>query len=262
MNSTVAFAVRDVHKVFFSSDRAVHALTNINLDIETGSFTCILGPSGCGKSTLLRILGGLEKPTSGSVETAALGGEEVPASAYVFQDHGVFPWLTVADNVSFGLEMAGVKKKERRDIAMQWLSKVGMEQFATAYPEQLSGGMRQRVAIARAFATGSPYLLMDEPLGALDAQTRRVMQEQLLQLWQEEQKTVVLVTHAIEEALLLGDRVITMTARPGQVKEDDVVPFVRPRSLDLEGDSGFIAMKSRIWRTLRTEVNESLGVSA
>ncbi|TWE09414.1 ABC transporter ATP-binding protein [Rudaeicoccus suwonensis] len=263
MTAEIAFAVQDLHKVFFSKGRPVHALNSIDLVVEQGSFTCILGPSGCGKSTLLRILGGLEEPTSGSVLVSGRPAIEAKdQTAFVFQDHGVFPWLTVLDNVAFGLEMAGRRKSERRDIAAHWLQRVGMEQFAGAYPEQLSGGMRQRVAIARAFAMDAPYLLMDEPLGALDAQTRRLMQEQLLQLWQDERKTVVLVTHAIEEALLLGDRVVTMTARPGRIKEDDVVPLERPRTLALEADPQFIAMKSAIWQTLRDEVNEAMGQSA
>jgi NitT/TauT family transport system ATP-binding protein len=257
--STHAFEVSNVSKVFVGQSE-VQALSNINLDLKRGSFTCIVGPSGCGKSTLLRILGDLETATAGEVRNN-LEATNVPKSAFVFQEHGVFPWFNVLQNVAFGEQMASIGKKEREDNARHWIAEVGLTGFENAFPHQLSGGMRQRIAIARAFATGSPSLLMDEPLGALDAQTRMLMQEQLVRLWEAERKTVVLVTHAIEEALLLGDQIVMMSARPGRVKEIIDVPFGRPRKVDIEGTQEFAQMRQGIWESLRDEVQASLRYS-
>ncbi|WP_026454607.1 ABC transporter ATP-binding protein [Saccharomonospora iraqiensis] len=254
-----AFVVENVSKIFVGESQ-VQALDDIDLTFEKGSFTCIVGPSGCGKSTLLRILGELETASAGQVHNNLAKGK-VPRSAFVFQDHGVLPWFTVLQNVAFGEQMASVGKREREEHARHWISEVGLTGFEQAYPHQLSGGMRQRIAIARAFATGSPSLLMDEPLGALDAQTRILMQEQLVGLWEAERKTVVLVTHAIEEALLLGDRIVVMSARPGRVKEVIDVPFGRPRSVEMETDPEFARMKQDIWESLRDEVQASLRFS-
>ncbi|WP_342354645.1 ABC transporter ATP-binding protein [Spelaeicoccus albus] len=236
----------------------MHALDDVNLDFQEGSFTCILGPSGCGKSTLLRIIGELETATAGEVEIN-LAAKKIPRSAFVFQEHGVFPWFNVLDNVAFGEQMADVPRKQRHEHAQRWINEVGLSGFENAYPHQLSGGMRQRISIARAFATGSPSLLMDEPLGALDAQTRTLMQEQLVQLWEAERKTVILVTHAIEEAMLLGDQIVIMSARPGRVKEILPVPFARPRKIEIEASPEFAQMKQSIWESLRDEVQTSLG---
>jgi len=238
----------------------VLALDDVSLELREGSFTCIVGPSGCGKSTLLRILGGLETTTLGTV-TSNLSAGSVPASAFVFQEHGVFPWFTVLDNVAFGIRMAGMRKTQREQVARDWISRIGLEGFEGAYPHQLSGGMRQRIAIARAFATGSPSLLMDEPLGALDAQTRMLMQEQLLHVWEDDRKTVALVTHQIEEAILLGDVIVVMSARPGHIKETIDVPFGRPRSADIEGSIEFAQLRQHIWNALRDEVQLSMGFS-
>ena len=257
--STHAFEVRNVSKVFVGQ-KEVQALSNIDLDLKRGSFTCIVGPSGCGKSTLLRILGELETATAGEVRNN-LEATNVPKSAFVFQEHGVFPWFNVLQNVAFGEQMASIGKKEREDNARHWIAEVGLTGFENAFPHQLSGGMRQRIAIARAFATGSPSLLMDEPLGALDAQTRMLMQEQLVRLWEAERKTVVLVTHAIEEALLLGDQIVIMSARPGRIKEIIDVPFGRPRKVDIEGTQEFAQMRQGIWESLRDEVQASLRYS-
>jgi NitT/TauT family transport system ATP-binding protein len=249
---TPAVVAKDVSKVFFSGNDPVWALEDFSLTLEEGSFTCIVGPSGCGKSTFLRILGGLEQRTIGEVSMADTS-HPIPA-AFVFQEHGVFPWMTVLDNVAFGMRMSGVGKRERLDTAREWLARVRLEGFADSYPHQLSGGMRQRVAIARAFATGSPVLLMDEPLGALDAQTRMLMQEELMALWESERKTVLMVTHDIDEALILGDRVIVMSGRPGTLREDLTVPFPRPRNIDAERGSEFAELSSRIWHLLRDDV--------
>jgi len=256
----LAFTVRGVSKVFPSRGGEVFALDDVSLDLEDGSFTCIVGPSGCGKSTLLRMLGGLEHPTVGTIESTLPDGA-VPSTAFVFQEHGVFPWFNVLDNVAFGVRMAGMRARERESIAHEWIQRVGLDGFEYAYPHQLSGGMRQRIAIARAFATGSPCMLMDEPLGALDAQTRLLMQEQLMNLWESQRNTVVLVTHAIEEAILLGDRIVIMSARPGKVKEIIDVPFERPRRFDIEGSAEFGSLRQHIWEALRDEVRASLRFS-
>lgn len=255
-----AYEVRNVNKIFVA-EQPTHALVDINLTIPEGSFTCIVGPSGCGKSTLLRILGGLVEETSGTVKSSLTTGS-VPSAAFVFQEHGIFPWMNVIDNVAFGQQMAGIDKKTRRESATRWIKRIGLSGFEDSYPHQLSGGMRQRIAIARAFATGSPALLMDEPLGALDSQTRTLMQEELVALWEAERKTVVLVTHSIEEALLLGDRIVMMSARPATVKEVIDVPFARPRGLETEEDPRFGKMKMQIWESIRDEVQESMGAIA
>ncbi|MHB1173119.1 MAG: ABC transporter ATP-binding protein [Lacisediminihabitans sp.] len=255
-----AFEVRSVSKVFVGKTGEVQALRDVSLDLKSGSLTCIVCPSGCGKSTQLRILGDLEISTVGQVVNN-LPESRVPRSAFVFQEHGVFPWFDVLHNVAFGARMASVSKKEREETARHWIAEVGLSGFEGSFPHQLSGGMRQRIAIARAFATGSPSLLMDEPLGALDAQTRMLMQEQLVRLWEAERKTVVLVTHAIDEALLLGDQVIVMSARPGRVKEIIDVPFGRPRKVEIEGTEVFAQMRQSIWESLRDEVQASMRFS-
>jgi NitT/TauT family transport system ATP-binding protein len=182
----------------------------------------------------------------------------LPSVAFVFQDYGLFPWLSVVDNVAFGLRMAGMGKRERHDRARAWLARMGLAGFERSYPEQLSGGMRQRLSLARAFVTDPEVLLMDEPMAALDAQTRLLLQEDLVQLWEETKKTVVLVTHSLDEALLLGDRVVVMTARPGTVKLDLPVELPRPRSTSAATGVAFSRMKADLWAALRDEVAKSL----
>ncbi|MCL4488992.1 MAG: ABC transporter ATP-binding protein [Chloroflexi bacterium] len=242
-----------VAKAFSSGDRTVTALHDFNLEVQEGEFVCIVGPSGCGKSTFLRILGGLATPTSGQV-TLVPGRNGAPLQNIVFQEYAIFPWKTVLDNVAFGLEMRGIGKAERYATASEWLRKVGLSKFADAYPHQLSGGMKQRVSIARAFANDPEILLMDEPLGALDAQTRAVLQEELLRIWEASRKTVVYITHSIEEALLLGDRVVLMTAHPGTFKCEFAVPFKRPRTFELTGTAEFGRLNYAIWKELQGEV--------
>ncbi|MFE0104635.1 ABC transporter ATP-binding protein [Streptomyces sp. NPDC059009] len=249
-------SVTAVDKAFFSPrGRVVQALEGVSLAVREREFVCVVGPSGCGKSTLLRILGGLDSPSSGDVLPA--GGPGRPAAAVVFQDFGVLPWLTVRTNAAFGLRMAGVGRRAAEASSYPWLERMGLADFADSYPDRLSGGMRQRLALARAFATGSPVLLMDEPLGALDPQTRRLMQEQLLGLWQEERKTVVLVTHSIDEAILLGDRVLVMSARPGRVLDEFSVPFPRPRDLRTVDSAEFGQLRARVWNQLRGQVADA-----
>jgi len=206
------------------------ALADINLEIDEKEFICLVGPSGCGKTTLLRIIAGLEKPTSGDVrlDDMPIAGPD-PQRGMVFQEYSLFPWKSVIDNIAFGLEMKGVSRQERRQIAEEYLNIVNLEQFRDAYPHELSGGMRQRVAIARALANNPRVLLMDEPFGALDAQTRNVMQKELLEIWEETKKTVVFVTHSVDEAVYLADRIVVLSPRPGKIEEVINVDLPRPR---------------------------------
>jgi NitT/TauT family transport system ATP-binding protein len=234
----------------FAGDRGdVVALTDVSLVVEANEFVCIVGPSGCGKSTLLRIIAGLETPKAGHVQ---FEGEEPGyrvRGGLVVQEHGTFPWLSAVDNVAFGLELQRVSAHERRARAMAYLERVGLSQFAHHFPHELSVGMRQRLGIGRAMVVDAPLLLMDEPFGALDAQTRRHMQGELLGIWAADRRTVVFVTHDIEEAVLLGDRVIVMSGRPGRILANIPVPFARPRDL------GHIGVEAReivedVWRLL------------
>lgn len=253
----VKIQANNVSKFFPSRGRVVTAVKDFSLQVQEGEFVCIVGPSGCGKSTFLRILGGLTPVSAGEVRLvpSRTGG---PLQSIVFQEYALFPWKTVIDNVAFGLEMRGVASRERRAIAFEWLKKVGLAKFADCYPHQLSGGMKQRVSIARAFANDPEILLMDEPLGALDAQTRAVLQEELIHLWEASRKTVVYVTHSIEEAVLLGDRVVLMTAHPGTFKCEFAVPFVRPRAFELTGTAEFSRLTYAIWKELQDEVKRAM----
>jgi NitT/TauT family transport system ATP-binding protein len=254
---TAKILAHSVNKVYPSRSGPVYALRDFNLEAQEGEFVCIVGPSGCGKSTFLRILGGLITPSSGEI-TLKPGKSDVPLQSIVFQEYAIFPWKTVVDNVAFGLQMRGMSRRERMEIAMDWLRKVGLVKFADSYPHQLSGGMKQRVSIARAFANNPEILLMDEPLGALDAQTRAVLQEELIHLWEDLRKTVVYITHSIEEAVLLGDRVILMTAHPGTNKSEFSVPFQRPRSFALTGSPEFSKLTYAIWEDLQGEVQRTM----
>jgi NitT/TauT family transport system ATP-binding protein len=224
--------VENLNKNYVSRGSETAALVNIDLRIEEGEFVCLLGPSGCGKSTLLKIIAGLIPATSGRI---AINGEAVsrpgPERAVVFQDYALFPWMNVRDNVEFGLEARKLPVAERHEISSRLLKVVGLSDFADRFPHHLSGGMKQRVSIARALAVDPSLLLMDEPFGALDAQTRHVLQDELLRIWREYRKTVVFVTHSIEEAIYLSDRIVVMTARPGRVKQIVTVPEARPRDM-------------------------------
>lgn len=248
--------VRGVEKTYPSAKGPVQALENINLTVEDGEFLSILGPSGCGKSTLLRILAGLNRQSAGEVTVRASQNGNRPQNAVVFQEYAIFPWRTVKDNVSFGLEMRGMSKEAREARTAQYLARVGLVQFSDHYPYQLSGGMKQRVALARAMANDPEALLMDEPFGALDAQTRSVLQEELLRIWEDEKKTVVYVTHSIEEAIILGDRVVLMTARPGRIKRIYPVDLPRPRHLDVRVTPEYILLAQTLWEDLIEEVDK------
>jgi NitT/TauT family transport system ATP-binding protein len=232
------------------------ALDDIDLSVKPGEFVCIVGPSGCGKSTLLRILAGLDTQSSGTI-TVDAGGFTVQ-NAMVFQESGLFPWMNVETNVGFGLMTRGVAKSEIAARVDAALKLVGLTRFRHHYPHQLSGGMRQRGAIARAFVTDPAMLLMDEPFAALDAQNRAILQAELTRIWEETGKTVIYVTHSIEEALLLGDRCVLMTAQPGRLKRIIDIPFPHPRDVITLGASPqFGALKLDIWRVLEEEVNRA-----
>jgi NitT/TauT family transport system ATP-binding protein len=248
----------DILHTFTTRSGSVEALDGINLTVNEGEFLCIVGPSGCGKTTLLRIIAGLQKPDSGEVIYEGNHAAGKPLSAMVFQEHGVFPWMNVIDNVAFGLEMRGVPKRERYRQALAFIEKVGLTEFARNYPHELSGGMKQRVGIARAFVQDPEVLLMDEPFASLDAQTRLIMQGELLRIWQEYRKTVVYVTHAIEEAVLLGDRVIVMTGRPGRVKQEVLVDLGRPRDVEARNSARFLELWKEIWDLIEEEARKSL----
>ena len=218
-----------ISHTFTSRRRDTAALENVSFSAQPGEFVCLVGPSGCGKSTLLQILAGLLEPTSGTVIFGGSTSDARPSSALVFQEGGVFPWMTVRENVAFGLEMAGVSRDEREAKANALLRDVGLDGFASSFPHELSVGMRQRVGIARAFIADAQLLLMDEPFGALDALTKRTMQEELLRLWRHHRHTLVFVTHDVDEAIALADRIIVLTHRPGTVLEQFVLPPGRDR---------------------------------
>ncbi|HLT20711.1 MAG TPA: ABC transporter ATP-binding protein [Thermomicrobiales bacterium] len=239
----------------------VTALDNVSFELAAGEFCAIVGPSGCGKSTLLRTIAGLNEPTSGSVQIHASDPTR-PDQAMVFQGTSVFPWMTVLRNAAYGLEMRRVDQPERERIAGELLRQVGLGDFLNAYPRQLSEGMRQRVAIARAFAMDPEVLLMDEPFGALDEQTRLVLQDELLRIWEETGKTVVFVTHGIDEAMILADRIIVLSARPGTLKADIRVPFPRPRSIEgVRSDPEFNQLFLEIWGLLRQDAMTAIGAA-
>ncbi|HHY03587.1 MAG TPA: ABC transporter ATP-binding protein [Thermoanaerobacterales bacterium] len=241
-------------KEFTAGGTKVVALERINLSVIEGEFLCIVGPSGCGKTTLLRILAGLESQTFGRVFIKAKNPEK-PLTSMVFQGDSIFPWMTVEENVAYGLRIKGVSLKQRRAIARDYLQKLGLVRFAKAYPHQLSGGMKQRINVARAFVSDPEILLMDEPFGSLDEQNRLILQQELLKIWEGSKKTSLFITHSIDEALLLGDRVIVMTAQPGKVKDIVDVNIPRPRDiLTLRETSGFTALYKRIWQLLQEEV--------
>ena len=236
------------------------ALEPTDLAVGDNDFVTILGPSGCGKSTLLRIVAGLDRPTSGCV---MLDGREVTGPGadrgMVFQSYTLFPWLTVRENIAFGLRERGVSQAERNKVADRFIQQVGLSGFENHWPKQLSGGMQQRTAIARALANDPKILLLDEPFGALDNQTRALMQEMLLGIWERDQKTVLFVTHDIEEAIFLGSRVIVMSARPGRIKAEIAVDLPHPRSYKIKTSAEFVALKERLVEEIRTEALKVTG---
>jgi len=235
------------------------ALTDINLRASGFEFVSIVGPSGCGKSTLLRILAGLQEPTVGRVETTGVRNNGKALGGLVFQEHGTFPWMNVRDNLAFGLEMRRVPVAERHAQARAFAERLGLAGFLNHYPHQLSVGMRQRVQLGRAFLSDAPVLLMDEPFGSLDAQTRWAMQEELLRIWGGNRKLVLFVTHDLDEAVLLSDRVLVMSGRPGTIVEEFVVPIERPRELQ-RNYREIREVSIQLWQQLRRDVRLGLGM--
>lgn len=252
--------LRDVGVVFGSNGSAVEAVSSASLRVAPGEFVSLIGPSGCGKSTLLNIVAGFVSPTSGSV---SVDGQRVTGPGadrgVVFQQYSLFPWLTVRQNVEFGLRMQGMPGGQRETSARTLLGLAGLLAFENHYPEQLSGGMKQRVGIVRALATSPQVLLMDEPFGALDAQTRVVMQEILTNMWQQFRISVLFITHDIEESIFLSDRIFVMTARPGRIKAEIVVPLPRPRTPEMTASAEFIAMVQRLKSLIREESLAAMG---
>ncbi|MFI2366313.1 ABC transporter ATP-binding protein [Promicromonospora sp. NPDC019610] len=251
LTGTAKISVRDTRKTFALKDQEFVALDGVDLDVADNEFVTVVGPSGCGKSTLMNIVAGLETPTSGRV---LVDGADVtgpgPERGVIFQQYALFPWLTVRKNVEFGLKVAGLPAAERRERAEHYVRLVGLEQFADALPKTLSGGMRQRCAIARAYAVNPSILLMDEPFGALDALTRVRLQEQLLDTWSTEKRTVLFITHDVDEAVFLAGRVVVMAARPGRIHEVIDVGLPYPRTEEVRLSPQFAELRNRVWRAV------------
>ncbi len=239
---------------FATAHGVVRAVGPVDLVVRDREFCCLVGPSGCGKSTFLRVIGDLAEPSAGTLEVQILDGESISPLAFVFQDYGIYPWKTTEENVGFGLEIAGVSANERRARVGRWIGALKLKGFEKAYPRELSGGMRQRVSIARAMAVDPQVLLMDEPFAAVDPQMRVLLQDELLDLWQADARTVVMVTHSLEEALVLADRIVVMSARPGRVLAEIDVPFPRPRDERVRDSPEFGELHRRLWALLRDEV--------
>jgi NitT/TauT family transport system ATP-binding protein len=250
--------IEGVSKVFRRGDREVVALEQLSLSANEGEFLTVLGPSGCGKSTLLHILGGFEKPTSGEIR---LGGQPVLGPSrdrgMVFQQATLFPWWTIENNVAWAVRTGGATKRAAQEKAQELLNLVGLTGFGDAYPSELSGGMQQRAALARTLSLEPKLLLMDEPFGALDAQTRELMQEELNRIWETAGITVVFITHDIYEAVFLGDRVLVMSGRPGRIIEDVTLALPRPRDADVKGSAEFSRYHNQLWELLREDAAQA-----
>ncbi len=257
VENRIKVKIDHVVKKFNTRNGEVTALNGVDLDIKENEFICVVGPSGCGKSTLLSIIAGLAEPSEGIVY---VDGEKVEGTGkdrgVVFQQYALFPWLTVRKNVEFGLKLQGKSKEECREIAEHYLKMVDLLQFADSYPKELSGGMKQRVAIARAYAVNPKVLLMDEPFGALDAQTRTQLQTELLETWEKEQKTCFFITHDVEEAIILAQRVIVMSARPGRIKDIIDINIPYPRTQEVKMTPEFLELKNKIWSEVYQEYLE------
>lgn len=250
----MALTVTNVSKIFKAKHKETRTLDDVSVTINKGEFVCLLGPSGCGKSTLLNLIAGLEKASSGSLK---LDGKEITTvgvdRAFLFQESALFPWLRVIDNVEYGMKIAGVPKEERREKAKKYLKMVHLTKFENSFVHELSGGMRQRVALARALSLDSDVLLMDEPFSALDAQTKDILRHQLQKIWFETKKTIIFVTHDVNEAVFLGDRVLVMSANPGKVKKEFKIQLARPRDID-NLDVAYVA--GEIMKVLKEEVEK------
>ena len=253
----VKVKIENVVKKYNTRKGEMIALNGVNLDIKENEFICVVGPSGCGKSTLLNIIAGLHEPTSGRV---LVDGKPVegpgPERGVVFQQYALFPWLTVLKNVEFGLKLKGITGEQAEAEAMKYIKMVQLEQFVNSYPKELSGGMKQRVAIARAYAVNPEVILMDEPFGALDAQTRTQLQSELLVTWEKEKKTCFFITHDVDEAIILAQKVIIMSARPGRIKEIVDINIPYPRTQETKMSPEFLELKNYIWSQVYQEYLE------
>ena len=249
--------IDNVKKIYQTRKGEMTALNGVNLDIKENEFICVVGPSGCGKSTLLNIIAGLDTPTSGAVY---IDGKKIEGTGtergVVFQQYALFPWLTVLKNVMFGLKLQGKSDAEAKEIAMKYIKMVQLEDFVNHYPKELSGGMKQRVAIARAYAVKPEVLLMDEPFGALDAQTRTQLQTELLETWQREKKTCFFITHDVEEAIILAQTGIIMSARPGRIRDIVKIDIPYPRTQETKMTKEFMELKNEIWSQVYQEYLE------
>lgn len=257
-NLTPKVQIKAVEKIYEGRNGKTVALNGVNMDIYDNEFICVVGPSGCGKSTLLNIIAGLHEASSGEVLVDGVKVEGTGVDrGVVFQQYALFPWLTVKKNVMFGLKLKkGLTDAQREEIAMKYIKMVGLEKFVDAYPKELSGGMKQRVAIARAYAVNPSLLLMDEPFGALDAQTRTQLQTELLKTWEEEKKTCFFITHDVEEAILLATKVVVMSARPGRIKEIIDIDIPYPRGQESKMLPRFVELKNYIWNMVYKEYLE------
>ena len=256
MDGDALIRIEHLTKIFDSDGKNIRAIEDLNLDIAEGEFVSLIGPSGCGKTTVLRMIAGLETPTEGVIYER---GKKVegpgPDRGMVFQEFALFPWRTVIKNIEFGLEIKGIPKEKRREIALNYIDLVNLEGFENAHPNELSGGMKQRVGIARALANEPDVLLMDEPFGSLDAQTRNIMQDELLDIWEKTNKTIVFVTHSVDEALYLSDRIAVLTARPAKLRKDFGIDLPRPR--DRAGKE-FSKTRHEILKEVQEEVTKAI----
>lgn len=262
MTSVPKLELKNIYKHFQDVGvRTVEALRDINLAVTGGEFVSIVGASGCGKTTLLRMVDGLESPSSGSI---LLDGQPVGKAntdrAFVFQADSLLPWRTILENVAIGLELQGMEARERRRMAAEYIALVGLRGFEGHYPHQISGGMRQRANLARALVVNPELLLMDEPFASLDAQTREIMQSELLRIWSASKKTVVFVTHQIDEAVYLSDRIVVLCARPGSIKEEVLIDMPRPRPLATKRTAEFVQYTDRVWSLIESDVRESISL--
>ena len=263
MNGSSKLEVAHLSKSYFKGDLEIEAVRDLNFTIADGEFVSVVGASGCGKTTLLRMLEGLIAPSTGSISLDGKPIDEVGVGrAMVFQQDRLLPWRNVLNNVLFGPEIRGRIGSTERDKAAEYIGLVGLRGFEKHYPHELSGGMRQRVNLARALAAETDVLLLDEPFASLDAQTREIMQSELLRVWRETKKTAVFVTHQIDEAVYLSDRVLVLTVRPGRMKEVVRVDLPRPRELSLKRTAEFVKYTDHIWRLIEEEVRESIGLEA
>lgn len=251
----IKIKINNLSKQFTAKNKEIIAFQDVSLNINEGEFWCFVGPSGCGKSTLIRVLAGLEEPSSGNFEIVH-NNIKKPLNSMIFQEHALFPWMTVSNNIAYGLKNREVPKNEINEIVKDFISKTGLDGFANVYPHQLSGGMKQRVSIARAFANDPEILLMDEPFASLDEQNRIILQQELLKIWEGNRKTVIFITHSIDEAIFLSDKIMLMTSHPGTIKSIYSVDVDRPRNMtEMRKSPYFNDLFIKIWTELKGEVN-------